>query len=169
MLLNRYWTAASCLFCCLGERKVKRFKPIMTPRIDSRQTETDSAPDSYRGPISEALEETTTEYGKPTNKPRRFTETAITKELKDLRLGRLSLDDICEECKVESIGMVKSKRQYAQGISSVEKEREGRGSPRRSMRKLNDPFMAKEKGIKTGSGSVTPREQKQKLSLPKIP
>lgn len=137
----------------------------MTPRIDSRLTESDSAPDSERDPIPEIMEETK-EYGKPANKPRRFSETAITTETKDAeaRLGRLNLDDICEECKIDSRDRFKSKMQYSKPLNS---DRNGKVSPRRSPKK-SEPFSFKEKDTKKGTGSITPRKQKEKLSLPKI-
>lgn len=133
----------------------------MTPRIDSRQTETDSAPDTYRSLVTET-EEQTTEYGKPANKPRRFSETAITKETRDIqtKVGKLNLDDICEECNNESTDRYRTKLQYGP-------EKLGKLPVQRTPRKTSD-FSSQRVKEYQGKGSVTPRKQTQRLSLPKL-
>lgn len=142
----------------------------MTPRIDSRNTETDSVPETYRSHVTDALEQTTeqtTEYGKPANKPRRFSETGITKEKHETETiqkpGRLSLDDICEDCDMDRTVGFKSRHQYSQALSG-----QGKAVAQKTPRKASELFTPREKGLSKGNGSVTPRKQSHRLSLPKL-
>ena len=128
----------------------------MAPRLDSRLTESDSAPESYRSQGSEPkrrIEETAYGNKVSTGKDRLRSNS-------ESKVHKLSLQDICDTCDAEKPDINKSRLQYSKLQETGTKMATGR-----TPRKFSELKVVKERG---DLAYFTPRNNKNRVSLPRI-
>ncbi|XP_060562870.1 uncharacterized protein LOC132722391, partial [Ruditapes philippinarum] len=139
-----------------GTKKVRRYKQIMTPRLDSRLTESDSAPETFRSYESEPNRRTEeSQYGSTVlgGRERPFKN-------KDYKLQKLNLEDVCDSCDTDKPDISRPIMQYSKLQDTGTKM-----AATRTPRRFSELKVVKETGDLT---YFTPRHTKARVSLPKI-
>lgn len=135
----------------------------MTPRLDSRLTESDSAPETYRSQASEInrVPETEFNYMAIKEKSRKTSDTDVNREPKTTKLN---LHDICEDCEPEKVERIKTRPPFSKLQNTSIKM-----AFSKSQRRASEQSSNKERQLVTNSMALTtPRDPKSRLSLPKI-
>jgi hypothetical protein len=128
----------------------------MTPRLDSRLAESDSAPETFRSYESEPNRRTEeSQYGSTVlgGKERPFKN-------KDYKFQKLNLEDVCDSCDTTKPDIHRPIMQYSKLQDTGTKM-----AAARTPRRFSELKVVKETGDLT---SFTPRHTKARVSLPKI-
>lgn len=136
----------------------------MTPRVDSRVKETDSAPETYRSNVScvQGIEETAFNNHTVPDKSPKSAENGYAK---DSKVGKLILGEICEECDTDKMEKFRSRMQYSRSQDTAMKM----AFPK-SPRKFEDTSLLRDReSTNSNKNTAYPQKNfKSRMALPKI-